>query len=71
MGATEKFWSPHSIKSGRDQPGNPKAENELPSSHIKMSPEKAKKILHDGTIRGHPITPAQRGLFGSIAGRKK
>lgn len=28
MGATENFWSKHSIKSGRDQPGNPKAQGE-------------------------------------------
>ena len=30
--------------------------------------EKAKKILRDGKIRGKPITKAQRGHFGAIAG---
>ena len=33
-----------------------------PSSH------KAKKILTDGSVRGHPLTEPQRGLFGAIAG---
>ena len=28
IGATEKFWAQHGIKSGRDQPGNPKAQSE-------------------------------------------
>ncbi len=28
---------------------------------------KAKKILADGTIRGRPLTPRQRGFFGSVA----
>lgn len=70
-GACAKFWKPYSIRDGHTQPGNPKASNELPSEHMDMSPEKARTILHDKSIRGHPLTPKQRGLFGSIAGKKK
>lgn len=32
---------------------------------------KAKKILRDGTVRGHKLTKKQRGLFGVIASGKK
>ena len=28
---------------------------------------KAKEILHDGSVRGKPITTKQRGLMGIIA----
>ncbi len=76
-GTLEAFWRPYSIKSGRDQPGNPKADGErgaqerLPSTHSKVSPEKAKKILKDGSVRGHELTPKQRGFFGAVAGRGK
>lgn len=31
---------------------------------------KAKEILHDGSVRGKPITPKQRGLMGIIASGK-
>ena len=31
---------------------------------------KAKEILHDGTVRGKPITKPQRGLMGLIASGK-
>lgn len=31
----------------------------------KLTARKARKILHDGTVRGHPITPAQRRFFGA------
>ncbi len=70
-GACASFWKPYSIRDGHTQPGNPKASNELPSEHMDMSPEKARTILHDKSIRGHPLTPKQRGLFGSIAGKGK
>lgn len=40
----------------------------LPSSKVKMGATKAKKILSDGTVRGNPLTQAQKGLFGAIAG---
>jgi hypothetical protein len=36
-----------------------------------VTPEKACKILKDGTIRGKELTPRQRGLFGIICGRRK
>jgi hypothetical protein len=35
------------------------------------SKQKAKEILHDGTVRGKPITDKQRGLMGVIASGKK
>lgn len=35
------------------------------------SKEKAKEILKDGSVRGQPISPKQRGLFGLIASGKK
>ena len=35
-----------------------------------VSENKAKKILKDGSIRGHALTPGQKGLFGLIAGGK-
>lgn len=69
-GPCASFWKPHSIRDEHTQPGNPRASNELPSKHMDMSPEKARTILHDGSIRGHPLTSKQRGLFGSIAGKK-
>ncbi len=33
-----------------------------------MTPEKAKQILRDGEVNGQPLTEAQRGMFGVIAG---
>lgn len=76
-GATKAFWDKHSIKTGRDQPGNPYADGErrnrkgLPSKSTSLSHEKAKKILKDGTVRGKKITPKQRGFFGAVAGKGK
>lgn len=70
-GPCASFWRNYSIRDGHTQPGNPKASNELPSKHMDMSPEKARTILHDKEIRGHPLTEKQRGLFGAIAGKKK
>ena len=40
-----------------------------PSADI--SPEKAKQILRDDSAHGHPLTPAQRGMFGAAAGRAR
>jgi hypothetical protein len=40
-----------------------------PSSHLDMTPQKARKILSDGSVQGHPLTDAQRGVFGAVAGR--
>lgn len=36
-----------------------------------VSPEKAKKILKHGTIKGKPLTDKQKGYFGAIAGKNK
>ena len=33
-----------------------------------VSKAKAKKILHEGQVRGHPLTEKQRGFFGARAG---
>lgn len=41
------------------------------SKGAKMSAEKAKKILEDGSIRGKPLTAAQKRLFGWVAGGRK
>jgi hypothetical protein len=35
------------------------------------SPQKARTILHDQAIRGHPLTKAQRGFFGAVAAKAK
>lgn len=32
---------------------------------------KAKKILHDGKVKGKPLTKPQRGLMGAVASGKK
>lgn len=72
-GKTAEFWKPYCISEGRDQPGNPAAQGERRASHEghKLSAEKAKKILSDGTIRGHAITDKQKRFFGAIAGGEK
>jgi hypothetical protein len=36
----------------------------------KLSAEKAKKILKDGSVQGHPLTEKQRGYMGIIASGK-
>lgn len=36
-----------------------------------LTAKKAKKILKDGTVRGHKITKKQRGFFGVIASGKR
>lgn len=41
------------------------AKRKFPSQH------KAKMILRDGTAHGRPLTQAQRGLMGLLAGGKK
>lgn len=55
---------------GEDEPAaNDKKGKSLPSRGVAISPEKACKILKDGTVRGKPLTDRQRGLFGAICGR--
>lgn len=39
-----------------------------PSDSADVSSEKACTILKDGEVRGHPLTEAQRGMFGAICG---
>jgi hypothetical protein len=34
----------------------------------KVSKQKAKEMLHDGKVRGKPLTKSQRGYFGARAG---
>lgn len=70
MGSTENFWKSFSIKGERDQPGNPKSQEELPSTHAKITPHKAGVILKDGSVRGHKLTPKQKGFFGAIKGKE-
>lgn len=43
----------------------------LPSQQLDISPEKARKILKDGTVRGHELTSAQRAMFGAKAGEAR
>lgn len=49
--------------------GRHRTKGAKPSASIDMTPEKAKTILHDKEVRGHPITEKQRGLFGAIANK--
>ena len=41
------------------------------SDKVDLSPAKAKKILRHGEVHGHPLTKAQKGLFGAVAGKGK
>lgn len=45
------------------------AKRRMPSARI--APTKARKILADGSVRGHPLTGAQRRMFGAAASRSK
>lgn len=36
-----------------------------------VSQSKAKMMMHEGVIKGHPMTEKQRGMFGAIAGGKR
>ncbi len=67
------FWKSHSIRRKASQPGNPHSagQKRLPSKSTSLSPEKAKKILQDGMIRGHKITKKQKGFFEAVAGEKE
>jgi hypothetical protein len=38
------------------------------SKGASVKPEKAKKILEDGEVRGNPLTGKQKGFFGARAG---
>jgi len=41
-----------------------------PSDDLDMTPEKACQILKGGTVHDHPLTEAQRGLFGVRCGER-
>lgn len=38
-----------------------------PKHHAPITKVKARNILHDKSVMGHPLTDKQRGLFGAIA----
>lgn len=44
--------------------------DENASSH-RLTAGKARLMLHEGTVHGHPITDKQRRFFGAIAGGAK
>jgi hypothetical protein len=44
--------------------------DENATSHM-LTAGKAKLMLHEGTVRGHPITPKQERYFGWVAGGRK
>lgn len=39
----------------------------LPSSRSSLTPDKARKILHDKSVRGHKLTAKQRRFMGAVA----
>lgn len=43
----------------------------MPAKKKGPSKVKAMEILHDGTVRGHKLTPRQRRYMGWIAGGGK
>lgn len=45
--------------------------NNMMKPKVRLSMMKAKKMLHDGEVRGHEITEKQRRFFGAIAGGAK
>jgi hypothetical protein len=42
-----------------------------PSDNLDMDPEKACQILKDGSVKGQPLTEAQRGMFGALCSQAK
>lgn len=36
-----------------------------------LTPRKARKILHDKKVKGHPLTPKQRRFMGWMASKGK
>lgn len=51
-----------------DQLGEYPLQKAQPSASADVSPEKARQILHDGEVNGHPLTEKQRRFFGAIGG---
>lgn len=73
FGEEHRMQSYHYHKSlaGIGQVQDMAAQKALPSETADVSPEKARKILKDGTVHGKPLTEKQRGMFGAIAGKDK
>ncbi len=67
--SSEKFWKPYKISRGHTEQGQKKSKG-LPSKHTSLSPEKAGLILKHGEVRGHKLTPRQRGFLGAVRGKK-
>lgn len=44
-----------------------KSKGGLPSSRSSLTAHKARKILHDKSVRGHPLTAKQRRFMGAVA----
>lgn len=44
------------------------AKGKKPSSKLAMTPDKACKIMKDGTAQGHPLSKKQKGMFGALCG---
>jgi hypothetical protein len=42
-----------------------------PSAKLGISPSKACLMLKEGQANGHPLTEAQRGMFGALCGKRK
>lgn len=40
-----------------------------PSATTSLTAAKARKILHDKSVRGHPLTDRQRRFFGAVASK--
>lgn len=47
-----------------------KGKSSIPSRGLDMTPDKACKILKDGTVHGKPLTSRQRGMFGAKCGER-
>lgn len=47
-----------------------KGKKGVPSATLSVTPEKACRILSDGAVHGHPLTEAQRGMFGARCGQR-
>jgi hypothetical protein len=62
-----EYWSARDQEDAEREEEGETNPARLPSSRI--SPSKARRILHEGEVRGYPLTPAQRGMFGAAASR--
>lgn len=56
------------VESLDEEPGG--STNAQPSDRADVSPDKACEILRDGSVHGHKLTTAQRGMFGAICGKR-